>query len=66
MNRDRERQSSGEPEQDVALAVTVQRARPVLVGCGDVHAGGLDGGQQRRQAGRSNARLWLRGDEEEG
>lgn len=27
MNRDRERQSSGEPEQDVALAVTVQRAR---------------------------------------
>lgn len=63
MTRDRERLSVGHhPEQDVAFAVTVQRARPVLVGCGDVHSGGLDGGPYSRQRVRFRGVL---SDEEE-
>jgi hypothetical protein len=59
-------------ELDVALAVTVQRLRPTLVGCGDVHAGGLDGAsgysRGRCQSQEPGARLWLHdgdGDEDE-
>ena len=52
---------------DVALAVTVQRLRPVLLGCADVHAGGLDGGGdggsslRRRYQSRvePSSSLWL-------
>jgi hypothetical protein len=56
----------------VALAVTVQRLKPVLLRGGDVHAGGLDGGFSRGhcQSPEPRARLWLHdgvgvGDEED-
>lgn len=46
---------------EFALAVTVQRLKPVLLGFGDVHDGGLDGGlfsgNWSSQATRT--RLWL-------
>lgn len=55
-----------EDELDLALAVTVQRLRPLLLDFGDVHAGGLDGARAWRQRGsRSGSRelrrnrLWV-------
>lgn len=62
----RRRQSDG--ELDVALAVTVQRLRPVLLGSGDIHAGGLDGASSLRRHLRSTGlkeTLWLHGSEDE-
>jgi hypothetical protein len=51
-------------ELEVALAVRVQRIRPLLLGGGDVHAGGLDGGaglsRGRCQSPAPRAGLWLR------
>ena len=62
----RRRQSDG--ELDVALAVTVQRLRPVLLGSGDVHSGGLDGEsslRRRLRSGGVKARPWPRRDDED-
>jgi hypothetical protein len=49
----RARNWQSEGELDVALAVTVQRLRPVLLGDGDVHAGGLDGEFECRGRGEA-------------
>jgi hypothetical protein len=59
-------------ELDVALAVTVQRLRPTLVGCGDLYSGGLDDGsvysRGQCQSPETRAGLWLHdgvGDDDE-
>lgn len=62
------RRGQSDGELDVALAVTVQSLRPVLLGSGDVHAGGLDGASSLRRRLRPTGlkeTLWLHESEDD-
>lgn len=47
-------------DQDIATILTVQRLRPVLLGYGDMHSGGLDGHHAHRVDSRPpEGLLWI-------